>query len=144
MLFRSIVCGGLKHRDIYGLSFKPRKLGEKEAEDALSGKLEPLESGNPPDPLHFLHEFGFITACEICCMLMSGINVHYIQYKRNKNLQPYYSMCCIRAWTTRSGANRIPQNTPSGNLKWTQLQIPASPFLSVFKGAKPIHFGLIS
>lgn len=82
----SIVSGGLNHREIYGLAFEPVKLGRKPARDVLSAK--------PFDPtlcLHFLHHFGFITACEICCVLMKGIDVQYIQYKRKKNLQPYLS-----------------------------------------------------
>ncbi|KAG9044054.1 hypothetical protein FS837_008848 [Tulasnella sp. UAMH 9824] len=80
-----IVCGGLDHRQIYGLAFEPVKLKFPYAKDVLSAS--PF---NPTESLDILHELGFKEACEICCILMRRINVQYIQYgRKKKTLQPY-------------------------------------------------------
>ncbi|KIO17811.1 hypothetical protein M407DRAFT_12175 [Tulasnella calospora MUT 4182] len=71
---------------IYGLSIRPRTLGDPD-------NMNKLEGSNPDASaaLHHLHNACFITACETCCSIMEALEVHYFQYKRRSDGSTYLS-----------------------------------------------------
>ncbi|KIO27702.1 hypothetical protein M407DRAFT_7142 [Tulasnella calospora MUT 4182] len=76
-----IMSGGVRpETQLYGLSFRPPRLDEPEATNILGGS-----NADASIALHFLHEFGFIRACQTCCTAMRVIGVGYNQYKRGTN-----------------------------------------------------------